>query len=357
MAKPKVLDPIAAKKKKKKIIIIIAIAALVVLIGGGIGGCFACNSIQAKNFENKVKKIVEESQSEGKSLAEQFEQGQELKNLEDLTDDVNDLKEKIQTDSDTISELNTSGGKNQVIKDKTVDYLEKYETYLVSLKETIEQYTKEEETASTEDEQTTTTTTEEGSETEEVAAGEETKDLQEKGDEVKTAYEDLKKEASEIITADFEQKITTIPLMVQALIEGRKISDLQQEQEAAAEKAAEEAAAQTELEQQRAANLQKAQSTMTQFENALKSNDLNGFYNTTTSEFQSSADGQAIATSIQGAGTGLKSYIIKSSSRVNDQKYRFVVRETYEVGGVQTSETKTYDVIKSGTRWLVDNIL
>ncbi|MFC1651785.1 zinc-ribbon domain-containing protein [Patescibacteria group bacterium] len=353
--------PKGKKSKRKKIIIISVIVALVVLIGGSIGGCALYQSIAGKSFDNKIKNIVKESLEDGKELAEKFEELEDIEKIGDLTDDTKELKDKIKEDADKVSDLKTKGGKQQVIKDKTKNYLDKYDEYLGIIGDLTEEYG-EEESTTTEDQDSETSTTEDEtttteSDTEETVTGDETEELGEKTDELKDAYNDLKDNSDGLIESDFEEKITEMPTTIQNLILGKTLSDAEKAQQESLEKAKDEEEEQAKLKAQRAQDLATATNIMTNFENSLKNDSSSGFYNNTTTEFQSSADGQAILTSIQGAGTGLTSYSITNSSRVNDNKYRFVIKETYLVGGSSSSETKTYEVVKSGTRWLVDNIL
>ncbi|TES95712.1 zinc ribbon domain-containing protein [Patescibacteria group bacterium] len=340
---------LSSRKRRKKIIIISVIIAILVLVGGSIGGCALYKNIEARSFDNKIKNITKESLEEGKILAEKFEELDNIEDIGDLTDDTKELKDKLKEDAETVEDLKTKGGKQQAIKDKTNDYLGKYYDYLVEIEDLTEDYGKESESITTE-----TTTTE--NETEE-ATGTEAEELQEKADNLKDSYNDLKDNSDGLIEGDFEEKISEMPTIIQALILGKTLSDEQKAQQEALEEAQREAEEQKALEERRAKNLASATTIMTNFENALKNNSVSGFYNNTTSEFQSSADGQAILTSIQGAGTGLQSYSIRSNSRIGNSKYRFVLRDTYQVGGSTSSETKTYEVVKSGTRWLVDNIL
>ena len=94
---------------------------------------------------------------------------------------------------------------------------------------------------------------------------------------------------------------------------------------------------------------------MNKYETALKNDDEGNFLDSTTDEYQSSAKGQAIRKAIQQGTMDLTAYSITASSRRSDTEYRFNVKEKYVTGGVTHYEYKTYSVIKSGTRWLVDD--
>ncbi len=336
------------KLKKKKKIIIISIIAGIILIGGIIGGYFWQKSNGAKDFDTQVKDSVKESLDEGKTLAEKFEDLTELKDVSDLTDETEDFENKLTDSKDKIDKLKTKGGKNEVIKTKAKDYFAKYLAYIEGIKTITEKNLGE----GTSD----SSTQSESSSSDEITETDIGK-LNEKADDLETAYNDLKKEAEAIVIEDFENKIKSIPDSIEGLTDKQKLTTETSTQDETAKKAAEEAAKEKAAEEAEAKDLANAKTTMTNYEKALDQNDLSGFYDSTTSQYQSSADGQALIQAIQNGMVALQSYTIKNSSRVSSTEYKFTVKEGYQSGGPINYSNETYSVVKSGTRWLVDDKL
>ena len=342
--------------KKKKMIVIGSSVLAFVLVTSVISGCYIYRHQKAKSFDQEIKDRVEKSLTDGKELAEKFAALSKATEIKNLSSDVSNLKDQLKEDQDKISDLTAKDSKKQVIKDKAKDYFEKYQSYLESILKITEA---ESTTENTQTDQTTTSTTSTSAEattTTIESLTEQFKEPLELADQLETAYADLRDSSEGILTQAFESQIKEIPTTLQTLKENDQLTAEQKAQAEALRKAAVEKAKQEALAKQRTQDLSDATTVMKKFDNALKNNDLTGYYDTSTAEFQSSADGQAIEQALQGSTMNLVSYVIKSSTRISDTKYRFTVREGFNSGGGTIYENQTYEVVKSGTRWLVDSL-